>query len=51
MDGRHKNVPLLGSRAAYTVNKAATKAIEENDIRIAQSEKVNMVNRDIRKAP
>lgn len=51
MDERRKNVPLFGSRAAYTVNKAATKAMEDKDTRIAQSEKTKMVKRDTSVAP
>lgn len=51
MDGRPKNVQPLGSRAAYTINKVETKAMEEKDIRMAQSEKANMVKMDIRVAP
>lgn len=51
MGERRPNVPPFGSRAAYTMNKAATKAMEDKDIRIAQSEKTKMVKRDTIVAP
>lgn len=51
MDGRPKNVQPFGSRAAYTINRAATKAMDDRDIWMVQSEKAKMVKIDIRVAP
>lgn len=51
MDERRKNVSLFGSRAAYTINEAVTKVMEDNDICISQSEKTKMVKRDANAVP